>query len=104
MYKIHNSVTLIRKTVHLNIVGIWLKTNGSIFDDDVGNSAHLLRFIDGMIPLRHGTRGLLHKKKNFITTLFTLFLQTIWLIRFLIWFALFILGVVHLDKWDNFYM
>lgn len=46
--------------VHLNIVGIWSKIDGFMFDEDVGNSAHLLRSNDGMIPLRHGTRGLLY--------------------------------------------
>lgn len=31
-----------------------------MFDEDVGNSAHFFRSSDGMIPLRHGTRGLLY--------------------------------------------
>jgi len=28
---------------------------------DVGKSAHLFRLTDGIIPLRHGTRGFLNK-------------------------------------------
>lgn len=56
------SIMFLQFKVYLNIVdigGIGSKINGSIFDDDDGKSAHLLRFSDGIIPLRHGTLGFL---------------------------------------------
>lgn len=57
-------ITILCHSVNIITDAILLEVNELMFHD-VGKSAHLFKFTDGIIPLRHGTRGFLNKKKMF---------------------------------------